>query len=120
MGVRPTLTRTAGAALCMLLATPALSPAASGDLTGDLITFTAAAGETNTLTVSRTGTTFTLSDSTAPVSPLGGCAAAGANAVTCTSATVTSIQINLNDMDDTATIGPSITVRNLFINAGIG
>ena len=77
------------------------------------LVFTAASGERNNVSVSVSGTTFTLTDTGAPVTPIGsGCASAGSNTVTCINggwgSSISYAWISTGDGDDAVTISGAI------------
>jgi Ca2+-binding RTX toxin-like protein len=105
--------RTSGAArsaLCALtvLLPFTLSPAvqvASGStvsVSAGVLTYAAAPGETNSLTATLNTPNYRLADSGAPITPGSGCTAVDVNTVDC--AGVTSVDVMLDDMNDTASV----------------
>src|SRR5688500_14455290 len=82
------------------------SPAAAASLTvgGGFLTFTAAGGETNVVTVTAGGgDTFSVSDANNTITTVSpGCSGSGTNIVTCTTVTQ-SLTLLLNDLNDVAT-----------------
>jgi Ca2+-binding RTX toxin-like protein len=93
---------------------PASAAGSSAFLSGgDELGYLAAAGETNTLTVTRSGANYILTDPGATITPLGGCAAVNANTVSCAAALVTDFDVRLNDLNDSATLGASVTGNGL-------
>jgi Ca2+-binding RTX toxin-like protein len=99
------------AACCVSIATIAAmaSPAWAGTATvtsGGELTYTAAAGEVNVLTISRDASgTFTVSDTTATVTAGSGCSlTAPPHTATCPAAGVERIVATLLDLADSATM----------------
>ena len=91
---------------CVLLAVaPTAASAADVSISGATLSFAAADGENNAVTVSLAAGTYTLADAGAPVTPGAGCSAGGGNAVTCPSAGITALTIDGRDLDDTITVG---------------
>jgi Ca2+-binding RTX toxin-like protein len=93
------------------------APAAlAANIDGDALRFVAEAGETNTVTIDAdaadrlaTGayTKVTVTDTTAPLTATNGCQSVGPHTATCTkSYGFTSVDIQLGDGDDAATVGP--------------
>ncbi|MEA2403402.1 MAG: hypothetical protein QOE08_49, partial [Thermoleophilaceae bacterium] len=106
--------RSAVLALGLLaLAVPAAS-AATATVSSGALTYTAATGETNQLTITRSGGTFTLSDSGALITAGAGCASGGARIVTCTAA---SLSVDTGDRDDVITVGAGAPAT---LNGGSG
>ncbi len=105
LGVLATLAL--GAAL-LVPSTAAAINVEIGDSGRSLFAF-AQPGETNNVTVSRSGNTFTVNDSGAAIVPGTGCVAVNANQVTCGATGVGGIKISLGDMNDTGTIDASVT-----------
>jgi len=100
------LSAAAGLFLVGLAASPA-SAATSTVTSWGSLQYAAAAGETNNLTITYTGSAYLISDSGAPVTAGAGCTSTGTNSATCPSAGVTGLYVTLNDGNDTATInGP--------------
>ena len=111
--------------ICVLsaLGVAALLPASAAGSSafvsgGDELRYLAVAGETNTLTVTRSGANYILTDPGATITPLGGCAAVNANTVSCAAALVTDFDVRLNDLNDSATLGASVTGNGLRGNLG--
>jgi hypothetical protein len=109
-----------------LLLLPALTAssalAASAYKSYGKLVFSAAAGERNDVSVSVSGTTFTVTDTGAAVTPIGpGCASAGSNTVTCTNGgsggSISYLWISAGDGDDAATINSALPA---LIDGGSG
>lgn len=75
---------------------------------GDEVRFIAGAGEANVVTLDRFGDVYTVTDTGAPLTAMFGCTSAGANAATCPVAPVRSFSLELQDMNDTGTIGAGV------------
>jgi Ca2+-binding RTX toxin-like protein len=92
------------------LATGAAPAAASTvQLDGPTLTYDAAPGESNRLTVSSSGGTLTVTDTGATVTAGPGCTSSSSTKATCPSASVTTMDISTGDMNDTASVsGTSI------------
>ncbi len=106
--------------ICVLsaLGVAALLPASAAGSSafvsgGDELRYLAVAGETNTLTVTRSGANYILTDPGATITPLGGCAAVNANTVSCAAAPVTDFDLDVGDLNDSATLGASVTGNGL-------
>src|SRR4051794_21260282 len=110
--------RIALAGLMLLVGAPATAQAADVSLSGATLAFTAGDNEPNNVTVSLAGGTYTVADSGATVTPGAGCSAAGANAVTCPSAGVTTLTLDGRDLADTIAIGAGTAAAT--INGGEG
>jgi Ca2+-binding RTX toxin-like protein len=84
-----------------LLATAPAAHAATARKSGDTITYTAAAGEANQLTITQAGGDVVLDESSASITITdgGGCPITAGNA-RCPQAGVTKIVVNLDDRDD--------------------
>src|SRR5256885_2192647 len=65
-------------------------------------TSTAGAGDTNTVTMTKSGNDLLIADTTATISPLAGCTTVTANSVNCGSPT--NITVDLGDQNDTLTM----------------
>ena len=116
-GTRIATTLAAGAALLLTAGTgPAL---ASGAVTkaGDTITFTATAGEANTVNVSVSGSDVRIDDATA-VTASAPCSVDSGDAV-CPFDSDDVVVIDLGDQGDRFSTGPGVTIP-LTINAGEG
>ncbi len=103
--------------LIAAIAAAALLPASALGSTasisgGDTLSFSAAVGETNNLTVAQAGASYVLTDPGAPITPSTGCAAVNANQVTCSTAGVFDIDISLGDLNDNATIAASLAASD--------
>lgn len=94
--VKSTLAATAAA--IMLL--PASAGASNVGVNDSTLTFTAAPGEANNVTVVAGASTLTVTDAGAAITPLEGCSSVSANQVTCAAADVTKIRASTGDGDD--------------------
>ena len=105
-----------------VLATAVACAAPASALAGDVSTdprppgsgqlfFFADPGEVNNVTVSRSGNSFTVTDSSSPITlpPGSGCVAVNPNQVTCSATGIGGIKMGMGDMNDTATIAASVT-----------
>jgi Ca2+-binding RTX toxin-like protein len=88
-----------------LSAGPAFGATAS--VSGSTLTYTAAGGEVNNVTISLSGGTYTLSESTVTITPSAPCATVTATSVTCPAAGVTNMNVDLGDMNDALNAFPS-------------
>jgi RTX calcium-binding nonapeptide repeat (4 copies) len=101
------------AALALALAAgPATARAASVSITRDALTFDAAPGERNAVTVTRAPASYRIVDTGAIVSPGGGCRSTAPNAVECTTRSVERIVVRAGDGDDFVTL--SVTTRSIM------
>jgi hypothetical protein len=93
----------------LLLAAPAAAQAADVSVAGGVLTYVAADNETNAVTLSLGGGTYTFGDAVA-VTPGAGCSQSGPNGATCPAAGVTSVSIDVRDEADTVTLSTPATV----------
>jgi hypothetical protein len=106
----------------LFLALSALSPAAvhassaSVDSQHGWLTYVAAKGEANNLTFSRSGTTLTVTDSGATITPGNKCTRVTDHQVTC-NGTINYVGAGTDDMNDTITVNGSIPS---WVDAGSG
>jgi Ca2+-binding RTX toxin-like protein len=68
---------------------------------GVSLDYQSAVGQANTVTVSLSGSEYTIRDTGAAIAPLAGCSAVSANTVKCDATGIKSIQVDTQDMDDT-------------------
>jgi Ca2+-binding RTX toxin-like protein len=100
-----------GTALTLLASLAGAAPALAGQVNhppgSSQITFLAAGGEANDLTVTATGTEYRFADAGAPVTPVSGsdCTQVDPNTVACPAPGVTFIQIDLGDLGDRVALG---------------
>jgi Ca2+-binding RTX toxin-like protein len=91
---------------------PSMAGAATVGTQNHKLTFDAAAGEQNALTVKATSSSLVLSDPNAPITPGAGCTSgAPSHQVTCDAAGIRVIQANMGDGDDRLIVGASVPVR---------
>jgi Ca2+-binding RTX toxin-like protein len=98
----------AAAVIALLAFFPA--PAGAATLSGNefSVSYTADAGEANTLTIDRVGSLYRFTDAAGlTITPAGDCAAAG-NVGTCPVAQVNNLFASLDDLNDTATAASSL------------
>ena len=101
------------AAAVALAVAPSTAGASTASVSGGTdLTYNAAAGETNNVTVSLDGAVYRITDPGATITPMFGCAAVNANEVTCTAAGVDRVDLQLDDLGDTNTLSPTVTVRS--------
>ena len=101
MSLRPALlAATAGCVLAAVTAPAAFAGSAS--VTATRLSYTASPGETNNVTISLSGSDYTISDSGASVAAGPGCTAAGGKA-TCPASAINLLIVDTGDLDDTAT-----------------
>ena len=98
------------ATLVAVLAPAAVSHASTASTSGGELTFNATPGYANDVTVSSFGG-YVISDPVYPVVAGIGCSQTTANSVTCTTGGVSSIRLNLDDGNDTATATVSQNVE---------
>jgi Ca2+-binding RTX toxin-like protein len=93
----------AAAAALAIVAGPATAQAASVSSVRDTLTYEAAPGESNALTLTRAPSVFRISDGGALVSAGAGCRSTGPGSVECRAADVRRVVVRLGDGDDFAT-----------------
>jgi hypothetical protein len=107
------------ALLLWALALPASALGASAAVGIDgRLTYTADAGEANTVAVDVSGSDYVVTDTGTgvQVTPGNGCApGAGPNQVSCPSMGVTAISVDLGDQNDSVTIAPAITTATSLL-----
>ncbi|HEX5620620.1 MAG TPA: calcium-binding protein [Solirubrobacteraceae bacterium] len=105
---------------CVLLAlAPAAASAADVSITGATLSFAAADGENNVVTVSFVPGTYTLTDSVATVATSGACSSTpDPHTVTCPSAGITAITIDGRDLDDVINVGAGTVATTITGGAG--
>lgn len=107
------------AAIALLAASPAASPAASVDLAGTSLRVIAAPGEANQLTIASAGGLFTITDAGAVSVSAGlGCTPAAANRVTCSTSGVSTISVDAGDGNDSVTLAGVTLPATLNDGAG--
>jgi Ca2+-binding RTX toxin-like protein len=117
-------TRSSGAGHGLLLAflvsgvlalTPTTALGATASVVGGVLTYTAADGETNTVTLLPIGLIYRVDDTGASITAGSGCTAVDSDTVDCLG--VTSISVSAGDMADMVSVtGPT----NSTLNGGIG
>jgi Ca2+-binding RTX toxin-like protein len=94
--------------------------AATASVSASTLSFVAADGETNNVTISHTGSTFTLTDAGAVITPGSGCTAEGPNQVSCaftsTPPPTHVVHINVGDLDDTVSYGTFASADSAFLH----
>lgn len=93
------------------------STAGSAEVSGGVLSFAAHGGVANRLEVARAGSNYTLTDSAAPVTPGAGCQRTKTNKLLCAVAGVNSIDVDLGDLDDRATVQNGVDAS---VDAGLG
>jgi len=104
------------ALVCAALPTPASAATVSA---GTAFVYSAAASESNDLTLTSDGSRLTFSDSGAPVTAMSGCSSTGAHTAVCDVplGSTPSVEIDLGDGDDRAEISG---VPGAVVNGGTG
>ncbi len=96
--------------LAAVLALPASASASKAEVqafAGELFFFSDP-GETNDLTVSRSGANYVFTDTGSAITPMAGCTTLTANSVTCDGTEVGGIKVYAGDMNDTVTVASSV------------
>jgi Ca2+-binding RTX toxin-like protein len=76
-------------------------PYAVAQVNGSTLDYEAAPGEVNSVTVSLSGSQYTIRDTISAITPGSGCSAVDTSEVTCDATGVSSVHVDTNDMDDT-------------------
>ena len=98
---------------------PAAAHAGTASVSGNAVQFNAGAAETNNVSVSKAGDTVTVTDTGAPLTPVGPkCAAVNPNTAACDASAALGVIVTLADGADSATITESVRFRN-FNSAAI-
>jgi Ca2+-binding RTX toxin-like protein len=105
-------------ALLGALALPASASAGTASIAGSTLTYSAASGEENDLTIETAGANFRVTDNTAPVTASAGCTQRSPHRVNCLTAGVTLIEVLAKDQDDTVLLLTGTVDANL--NGGSG
>lgn len=108
--------------LCCMVATAGIADGATLQKSGSTLLYGAGVGETNNLVVKLDGPVYRFTDSAGvTIVPSGGCAAA-ANVGTCPIAGITSIQINLANLNDSGVVEASVAepIDFIFLIGGVG
>jgi Ca2+-binding RTX toxin-like protein len=92
------LTLVASLVLALVAAAPAMAGTAS--VNGGTLTYDAIAGEANTVTVTQNGSSFTVSDTSAPLTLGAGCSAGATAADAVCSGPIQTINVDLRDLND--------------------
>src|SRR3954452_10973262 len=100
------------------LAIPAGASAATASITGSTLTYSAASGEENDVTIETSGANFRVTDNTAPVTAGTGCAQRSPHRVNCLTAGVTLVEVLAKDQDDT--VQALIGTVDANLNGGSG
>jgi Ca2+-binding RTX toxin-like protein len=106
---RAALIATAAVVAVCLAPSAAQGSTASVDTFSRLLEYAAATGEVNNVTFSRTAGGFVISDPGATITAGAGCTSNGAHQVTCDPTSVNTIFSFLRDLNDTATVEPSVS-----------
>ena len=104
-----------------LLAAAVLPPAASAssaEVSNTTVTFSAAPGEANDVTVSKVPGGVSITDPGSAITPLAGCSFVSPSQVTCLGTRLRELSVFLGDLNDRATIGPSVTGFDFFAIEG--
>ena len=83
-------------------------PAGRAAISGDRLVFTAGAGAANSVSITRGGSVFTVTDQLAPVTPGAGCTAVTVSKVTCPVAGVVGVRATTLDQADTVKLSGAI------------
>jgi Ca2+-binding RTX toxin-like protein len=97
---------------------PAGAEAADVSVSGATLLFAAAPNEANVLAVSLAAGTYTLTDTGAAVTAGAGCTQVAPGQVTCPSAGLTALSIDVRDLDDSVAIGAGTVAATLTGGAG--
>jgi Ca2+-binding RTX toxin-like protein len=116
-----------GAAITVLICAVSLAtagPAGASSLTGGgTVSYQAASGEANNLTVSQAAGLLTFSDPGATIVPVAPCASVNANTATCPADGVGNLFADLGDLNDQARIDASVILSGFgpnLLNGGTG
>lgn len=108
------------AATACLAATQAAMASTLAVQGGSTLQFTAAAAETNNVTVTRGATLYTVTDPGSTITPTGPCVTVNANTATCPVAGVTDVNMSLTDGNDQASIDATVTQVGITLQGGDG
>jgi len=108
------------AAACCLAAAQAAFASTLVIQSGNTLQFSAVAGETNNVTVSRSATLYTVTDPGSTITPTGPCASVNANTATCPVTGVTTVTLTVADLNDQANVAASVTLVAVTISGGAG
>jgi len=101
----------------LILGLPAAATAGTASLGGSTLTYSAASGESNDLSIEPDGSIFRVIDNTVPVTAGAGCTQRTVHRVTCPTAGVTLLDVLARDQDDTVQTSGS---TDAAINGGAG
>jgi Ca2+-binding RTX toxin-like protein len=87
---------------------------------GTTVQFTAAAGETNNVTVARSATLYTVTDPGSTITPTAPCVTVNANTATCPVAGVIDVNVALADGNDQAIVDATVTGVAVTLQGGDG
>ena len=96
---------------CLLAAPSAMAATATVDSGQDRLAFTASSGERNLLTVTGSGSTYTIEDTVSNITAGSGCTQLAAKRVRCSSTQIESVYMDLRDLDDSVVNSASIDVE---------
>ena len=91
----------------VVLAAPASAGAATVSAPGSTLQISAPAGQVNLVTIARSGTNYLVTDTGTPPVAILPCAPAGP-AISCPAAGVTTIDVSSGDLNDSATLSPTV------------
>jgi Ca2+-binding RTX toxin-like protein len=100
------------------LALPATASAATASITGSTLTYSAASGEENDLTIETDAGVFRVTDNTAPVTAGAGCNQRSTHRVNCSTAGITLVDVLAKDQDDS--VQALIGTVDANLNGGSG
>ena len=106
------------AALTVVVAAPAAASTVSATSPG-VLQYVAGDGEENDVTIVRSGASLVISDAPGIVIAPSGTCTFGGGVATCPAAGVTSVMVDLGDLDDRLVVDPSVTLA-AFVVGGIG
>ena len=87
-----------------IVALPTAASAATAGVSGTTLSYNAASGEPNDLTVERRATAFRITDAGAPITPGTGCTRVTASQVSCPIDAIALLRINLGNLEDRAVV----------------
>jgi Ca2+-binding RTX toxin-like protein len=109
------------AVLAAVLAVPGSAGAATITAPSSQVSYTALAGETNNLNISRDGADYVFTElGGVPITPALPCVNAGANVARCPAAPIRSMNVTLNDGSDFLTVAPAIASPQISSINGSG
>jgi hypothetical protein len=93
-----------------MFALAAAAPAMAGtaSVTGGTLSYVAAPGETNTVTVTQSGNSFTIADTTATITSDAGCLGTGSETICTDASPIQSVKVDLRDANDVVTLSTSV------------